>query len=297
MQLGRSEGLPTPLRLLAAERLPSGAVLAQFNHGLRVVGTEGTTIDVRVARLQGQDRGERLSVGMSGSDHPTPGTTADSLRALGAPPGLLTRLGMVNGCEHMTCGERNVRAATAKPEPEPGHPRITTAVYASIDASHPPFAHSCWELNNSRAYGFGCWERRTAGNQSNGFNYPVQNSWMSVRSKSSWMLTQIFLEHSYHNGHGRLNNWSPREDLRGRSACPEVTIGFTSGGISISLPTPVCRSGTDMRVDPKTYSNRWYHSYGAWRTDRSVDAIDQVNVPNGQNSGYYFRYDVDTRFV
>lgn len=33
MQLGRSEGLPTPLRLLAAERLPSGAVLAQFNHG------------------------------------------------------------------------------------------------------------------------------------------------------------------------------------------------------------------------------------------------------------------------
>jgi hypothetical protein len=71
----------------------------------------------------------------------------------------------------------------------------------------------------------------------------------------------------------------------------------TSGGISTSLPTPVCRSGTDMRVDPKTYSNRWYHSYGAWRTDRSVDAIDQVNVLNGQNSGYYFRYDVDTRFV
>jgi len=28
-----------------------------------------------------------------------------------------------------------------------------------------------------------------------------------------------------------------------------------------------------------------------------LDAIDQVNVLNGQNSGYYFRYDVDTRFV
>ena len=75
-----------------------------------------------------------------------------------------------------------------------------------------------------------------------------------------------------------------------------MSLGVSGNGVSVSTSTPLCLSKFDMYVDPRTFRNAWKHYYGAYRSDRSVEAVDQVSVRNGYNPGFYFSWDVDTKF-
>lgn len=101
VEAGRSSGLPAPLRLEASTAQDNGLVLARFNNGLRVAGPAGLVVDMHQRGLAGDRPAYTLKVGMSAPDDAVvTGTTADALRALGAPRWAFESLGLA-GCEFM----------------------------------------------------------------------------------------------------------------------------------------------------------------------------------------------------